>query len=105
MMLLTFTWWIQEAVLLEDGCHDRYTIINVSIYLNVMQICTNVFFIVINLQSNFGAVSLNYTLSDQPTYGNYSIRVHALQQIEEKQFYVEEYYQPRFEVNTLFLII
>lgn len=51
-------------------------------------------------QSNFGAVSLNYTMSDQPMYGNYSIRVHALQQVEEKQFFVEEYYQPRFEVNV-----
>lgn len=50
------------------------------------------------LQSNFGAVSLNYTLSDQPSYGNYTIRVLALQQIEEQMFYVEEYYQSRFEV-------
>ncbi|CAG7830394.1 unnamed protein product, partial [Allacma fusca] len=51
-------------------------------------------------QSNFGAVSLNYTLSDQPVYGNWTIRVQALQQVEEKRFWVEEYYQPRFEVNV-----
>jgi uncharacterized protein YfaS (alpha-2-macroglobulin family) len=50
-------------------------------------------------QSNFGAVSLNYTLSDQPMYGNWTIRVQALNQIEEKKFWVEEYYQPRFEVS------
>lgn len=43
-------------------------------------------------------MSLNYTLSDQPVYGNWTIRVQALQQVEEKQFKVEEYYQPRFEV-------
>jgi len=55
------------------------------------------------LQSNFGAVSLNYTLSDQPSYGNYSIRVLALQQTEEQVFYVEEYYQSRFEVRTMYI--
>jgi len=73
-----------------------------------------------HFQSNFGAVSLNYTLSDQPVYGkvlhlptnsspglnlicvsgNWTIRVQALHQIEEKLFYVEEYYQPRFEVGV-----
>lgn len=83
-----------------------------------IKLSVNVIFI---HQSNFGAVSLNYTLSDQPVYGkffllliyvifhhwlnfefgvgNWTIRVQALHQIEEKQFYVEEYYQPRFEVR------
>lgn len=51
------------------------------------------------VQSNLGAVSLNYTLSDQPVYGNWTIRVQALHQIEEKLFYVEEYYEPRYEVR------
>jgi len=51
-------------------------------------------------QSNFGAVSLDYALSDQPTYGKWTIRVAAQGQTEEEHFYVEEYYQTRFEVNV-----
>jgi len=51
-------------------------------------------------QSNFGAVSLDYALSDQPTYGKWTIRVAAQGQLEEEHFYVEEYYQTRFEVNV-----
>ena len=50
------------------------------------------------MQSNFGAVSLDYALSDQPTYGKWTIRVAAQGQTEEEHFYVEEYYQTRFEV-------
>jgi hypothetical protein len=39
-----------------------------------------------------GAVSLEYPLSLQPVYGqNWTIRVVAQGQIEEKQFAVEEY--------------
>jgi hypothetical protein len=52
------------------------------------------------LQSNFGAVSLNYALSDQPTFGEWTIRVTAQGQTEEEHFHVEEYYQTRFEVNV-----
>ncbi len=51
-------------------------------------------------QSNFGAVSLDYALSDQPTFGEWTIRVTAQGQTEEEHFYVEEYYQTRFEVNV-----
>jgi CD109 antigen len=52
-------------------------------------------------QSNLGAVSLEYPLSQQPVYGqNWTIRVIAQGQVEEKQFAVEEYYQTRFEVNV-----
>jgi len=39
-----------------------------------------------------GAVSLEYPLSLQPVYGqNWTIRVIAQGQVEEKQFAVEEY--------------
>lgn len=51
-------------------------------------------------QSNLGAVSLNYTLSDQLAYGEWSIRVIAQGQVEESTFVVEEYYQTRYEVNV-----
>ena len=52
------------------------------------------------MQSNFGAVSLDYALSDQPTFGEWTIRVTAQGQTEEEHFHVEEYYQTRFEVNV-----
>lgn len=51
-------------------------------------------------QSNLGTVSLEYKLSDQPIYGDWSIRVVAQGQVEEHKFTVEEYYQTRFEVNV-----
>ncbi|XP_005178924.2 CD109 antigen [Musca domestica] len=51
-------------------------------------------------QSNLGSVSLEYKLSDQPTYGEWTIRVIAQGQTEESHFTVEEYYQTRFEVNV-----
>lgn len=51
-------------------------------------------------QSNFGTVSLQYQLSDQPLFGEWYLRVEALGQVEETQFLVEEYYQTRFEVNV-----
>ncbi|XP_069361628.1 CD109 antigen [Maniola hyperantus] len=51
-------------------------------------------------QSNFGTVSLQYPLSDQPLFGEWIVRVEALGQVEEAQFLVEEYYQTRFEVNV-----
>ncbi|GBP50527.1 CD109 antigen [Eumeta japonica] len=51
-------------------------------------------------QSNFGTVSLQYQLSDQPVFGEWYVRVEALGQVEETQFLVEEYYQTRFEVNV-----
>lgn len=49
--------------------------------------------------SNLGTVSLDYQLSDQPTFGNWTIQVLAQGQTEESSFSVEEYYQTRFEVN------
>ncbi|GLH02408.1 CD109 antigen [Gryllus bimaculatus] len=51
-------------------------------------------------QSNLGTVSLEYTLSDQPVFGQWIIRVIAQGQREETTFLVEEYYQTRFEVNV-----
>lgn len=51
-------------------------------------------------QSNLGSVHLEYKLSDQPKYGEWTIRVIAQGQIEESHFTVEEYYQTRFEVNV-----
>lgn len=51
-------------------------------------------------QSNLGTVSLTYKLSDQPIYGEWTIRVVAQGQVEEHQYQVEEYYQTRFEVNV-----
>ncbi|XP_033326238.2 macroglobulin complement-related [Megalopta genalis] len=51
-------------------------------------------------QSNLGTVSLSYQLSDQPVYGEWIIQVIAQNQVEEKTFQVEEYYQTRFEVNV-----
>lgn len=51
-------------------------------------------------QSNLGTVSLEYKLSDQPVYGEWIIRVVAQGQTEEHKYFVEEYYQTRFEVNV-----
>ncbi|XP_055919076.1 CD109 antigen-like [Eupeodes corollae] len=50
--------------------------------------------------SYLGSVSLEYKLSDQPVFGEWTIRVVAQGQIEESSFFVEEYYQTRFEVNV-----
>ncbi|XP_020296653.1 CD109 antigen [Pseudomyrmex gracilis] len=51
-------------------------------------------------QSNLGTVSLSYQLSDQPIFGEWIVQVIAQNQVEEKKFLVEEYYQTRFEVNV-----
>ncbi|KAK0087516.1 hypothetical protein PV326_005160 [Microctonus aethiopoides] len=51
-------------------------------------------------QSNLGTVWLSYQLSDQPVFGEWSIEVRVQDQIEEKKFLIEEYYQTRFEVNV-----
>lgn len=51
-------------------------------------------------QSNLGTVSLEYKLSDQPIFGDWTIRIIAQGQVEEHKFTVEEYYQTRFEVNV-----
>ncbi|XP_013162940.1 PREDICTED: CD109 antigen [Papilio xuthus] len=51
-------------------------------------------------QSNFGTVSLQYQMSDQPQYGEWAVRVEALGQMEIAHFLVEEYYQTRYEVNV-----
>lgn len=51
-------------------------------------------------QSNLGTVSLSYQLSDQPVFGEWIVQVIAQNQVEEKKFLVEEYYQTRFEVNV-----
>lgn len=51
-------------------------------------------------QTNLGAVSLEFQLSNQPVYGRWKIEVIAQGQSEIKEFIVEEYYQTRFEVNV-----
>nr|XP_018913243.1 PREDICTED: CD109 antigen isoform X1 [Bemisia tabaci] len=51
-------------------------------------------------QSNLGTVSLQYQLSDQPVFGEWTIQVVVQGQVEEAKFTVEEYYQTRFEVNV-----
>lgn len=51
-------------------------------------------------QTNLGAVSFKYQLSLQPLFGNWTIRVIAQGQVEEKAVYVEEYYQTPYEVNV-----
>lgn len=51
-------------------------------------------------QSNLGTVSLSYQMSDQPVFGEWIVQVIAQNQVEEKTFLVEEYYQTRFEVNV-----
>ncbi|XP_012233435.2 CD109 antigen [Linepithema humile] len=51
-------------------------------------------------QSNLGTVSLSYQLSNQPLFGEWIVQVIAQNQVEEKKFLVEEYYQTRFEVNV-----
>lgn len=51
-------------------------------------------------QTNLGAVSLEFQLSNQPVYGRWKIEVIAQGQSEIKEFLVEEYYQTRFEVNV-----
>lgn len=51
-------------------------------------------------QTNLGAVSLEFQLSNQPVYGRWKIEAIAQGQSEIKEFLVEEYYQTRFEVNV-----
>ncbi|CAL1294220.1 unnamed protein product [Larinioides sclopetarius] len=51
-------------------------------------------------QTNLGAVSLQYQLSQLPRFGNWTIRVVAQGQVEQKTIYIEEYYQTTFEVNV-----
>jgi CD109 antigen len=50
-------------------------------------------------QSNLGTVSLDYQLSDQPVFGDWTIRVEAQGMVEEATYTVIEYYQTRFEVR------
>ncbi|KAI1297215.1 Antigen -like protein [Halotydeus destructor] len=45
----------------------------------------------LSVQSNLGAVSLEYSLSEQPVYGNWTIKVIAQGQEERKHFLVEEF--------------
>lgn len=51
-------------------------------------------------QTNLGSVSIEYPLSDQPTIGNWTIRVSAQGQIQDGHFLVEFYYPQQFEVNV-----
>lgn len=55
----------------------------------------------LGLQTNAGGfVSQNFTLSDQPNYGNWSIRVDAYGFEYVKYFQVEEYWDVRFDLNV-----
>jgi len=56
---------------------------------------------IVSPQSNLGTVSLNYQLSDQPVFGDWTIRVEAQGMVEEATYTVIEYYQTRFEVKTI----
>jgi len=51
-------------------------------------------------QTNLGAVSLEFQLSNQPVFGKWKVEVIAQGQSEIREFIVEEYYQTRFEVNV-----
>ncbi|XP_069113947.1 CD109 antigen-like [Argopecten irradians] len=53
------------------------------------------------VQTNAGGIlSQNFVLSDQPNYGNWSIQVDAFGYTYFKHFLVEEYWDPRFDVNV-----
>ncbi|XP_060595854.1 CD109 antigen-like [Ruditapes philippinarum] len=55
----------------------------------------------LGLQTNAGGfVSQNFSLSDQPNYGNWSIQVDAYGYEYKKYFQVEEYWDPRFDLNV-----
>jgi CD109 antigen len=49
-----------------------------------------------------GTVSLDYQLSDQPIFGEWTIRVEAQGMVEEATYTVAEYYQTRFEVKLFY---
>ncbi|CAG5133427.1 unnamed protein product, partial [Candidula unifasciata] len=53
------------------------------------------------LQSNAGGIiSQQFRLSDQPNYGTWNIRVDAFGQTYRRPFIVEEFWEPRFDVNV-----
>ncbi|XP_005101039.1 alpha-1-inhibitor 3 isoform X2 [Aplysia californica] len=53
------------------------------------------------VQTNAGGiVNLNFLLSDQPNYGVWHIRVDAFGHIYRRPFTVEEFWEPRFDVNV-----
>lgn len=53
------------------------------------------------VQTNAGGlVSQSFELSDQPNYGNWSIAVDAFGTKYTQHFQVEEYWDPRFDVNV-----
>ncbi|XP_071092281.1 CD109 antigen-like [Haliotis cracherodii] len=55
----------------------------------------------LGLQTNAGGlVSQSFDLADQPNYGNWSIRVDAFGHTYRKPFVVEEFWEPRFDVNV-----
>lgn len=54
--------------------------------------------------SNLGTVSMEYELSDQPVFGEWTIQILAQGQTEETKFLVEEYYHTRFEVCKLMFL-
>lgn len=83
--------WLSRQVTIYDNQHELWSL------LSRLDHHTCLLFLP---QSNFGAVSLDYALSDQPTFGEWTIRVTAQGQTEEEHFHVEEYYQTRFEVNV-----
>ena len=56
------------------------------------------------MSSNQGVVDLAYDLPEYSNLGHWKIRVVADTQVAEKVIQVEKYFQPQFEVNTLYPI-
>ncbi|XP_059162065.1 LOW QUALITY PROTEIN: C3 and PZP-like alpha-2-macroglobulin domain-containing protein 8 [Physella acuta] len=53
------------------------------------------------LQTNAGGiVSQSFVLSDQPNFGTWNIRVDAFGHVYRHPFLVEEFWEPRFDVNV-----
>ena len=46
-----------------------------------------------------GILSLSFTLPEYAALGNWSVKIEAQGQVEYKNFTVEKYFQPRYEVS------
>ncbi|PVD21251.1 hypothetical protein C0Q70_19422 [Pomacea canaliculata] len=55
----------------------------------------------LGIQTNAGGlVSLDFTLSDQPNFGTWNIRVDAFGHTYRQPFQVEDFWEPRFDINV-----